>query len=59
MRDNSRDPTRWAVICRVHGLQFLSHDQYLEQLDRPDDRWECPVCGAIADWDDECQETNP
>ena len=45
--------TPWAVICRNHGQQFLTEEQYERQLDRPDSLWTCPVCGDSATWDDD------
>lgn len=45
--------TAWAVTCRTHGKQYLTEAQYDQQLSHPDDRWFCPVCGAVSEWDDE------
>lgn len=68
MRDNTNDPTPWAVICPTlarmscidpPGLVFLTEDQYLKQLTAPGEKWHCPGCGAEAEWDDYCQATNP
>lgn len=65
MRNNRKDKTPYAVNCNGHidgmncGLQYLSEDQYLAQLNRPDSTWRCPVCRAEASWDDDCQATNP
>ncbi len=73
-RDNTNDPTPWAVICpnlagmlaaagNVHdaslGVVFLSEAQYVAQLISDGEGWKCPGCGADAEWDDYCQETNP
>jgi hypothetical protein len=60
VRDNYNDPTPYAVIC-LHdcGLQFLDELEYTRQLNRPDSLWVCPKCGRIANWDDDCQVTNP
>lgn len=72
-RDNTNDPTPWAVICpgltamqvaakiasEHPGVVFLTEDQYLSQLTAPGDKWHCPGCGAEAEWDDYCQATNP
>lgn len=46
----------YAVICRTHGQQFLSGEQYDAQMRRPDSYWECPVCGGHASWDDDNYE---
>lgn len=65
MRNNRKDKTPYAVYCNGYfdgmtcGLQFLSEDQYLAQLNRPDSTWRCPKCSADASWDDDCQATNP
>lgn len=59
MRDNRSDPTKYAVYCARCGLQFLREDDYMRQMYRPDFGWMCPSCKGPAEWDDECQETNP
>lgn len=38
-------PTAHAIICPKHGQVFLSPQEYIRQLDQPDSRWTCPVCG--------------
>ena len=50
----SETPTPYMVHCR-HGCgpSFLTDGEYLRQLDRPDDLWQCPKCGDTASWDDE------
>lgn len=59
-RDNSTDPTPYAVICNHGcGLQFLNHSDYNRQMDRPDSFWLCPICSLSAEWDDDCQISNP
>ena len=45
-------PTPWAVICPVHGQRFLTHEQYAAQLKHADERWRCPHCFRVSDWDD-------
>ena len=42
----------YAVICRIHGQQFLTPKEYIRQLERPDELWECPVCKGTAQFDD-------
>lgn len=60
MRDNSNDPTPWAVDCpSCKILRFLNEEEYNLQIAAPDDLWTCPVCGQPAEWDDECQASNP
>lgn len=43
-----------TVICRDHGKQTLTDEQYEAGLNRPNDFWRCPVCHDDADWDDSC-----
>lgn len=66
-RDNANDPTPYAVICHGDpdvghsgcGLQFLSEEQYSQQLENPDRPWRCPKCHfGETQWDEDCQETN-
>lgn len=47
------DRTPYAVLCDDHGQRFLTHEQYLRQLNRPDSLWACPRCGESAHWDDD------
>lgn len=39
-----------AIQCRDHGFVALTPEQYEAGLDRPDDPWRCPECGAAAIW---------
>lgn len=48
--------TPYAVICREHGQQFLTDDEYGRQLCRPDSLWTCPVCREASQWDDDHYE---
>ncbi len=45
-------PTPYAVICPNHGRIYMSSERYLKQLARSDDRWVCPICLAISEFDD-------
>lgn len=67
-RDNSKDPTPYAILCgdgslepgqHGCGLVFLTEIQYLIQLRNPDSPWKCPECGCCAEWDDNSQASNP
>ncbi len=62
-RDNCNDPTPYAVYCKGRcsssGLMFLTEQEYMKQMDRPDSLWQCPQCKGPAEWDDYCQVTNP
>jgi hypothetical protein len=44
----------YAVICNDCGLVELNEAEYERQLNDPDARWHCPMCDAIAKWDDNC-----
>lgn len=46
-------PTRYAVICPVHGQVFLTRDEYNMQMLRANSRWKCPRCGKISNFDDD------
>lgn len=48
--------TPWAVICREHGKQFLTEEQYNNQMMNADSFWFCPVCGGHSEWDDDNYE---
>ncbi len=45
--------TPWAVICREHGKQYLTSEQYDAQMMKPDSYWLCPICGGHSSWDDD------
>lgn len=55
MQTVSVHPTPYAVLCRVHGRVFLTHDEYQRQMQRAGDVWRCPLnhCGRAAEWDDD------
>lgn len=57
-------PSRWAVICPVHGRCYLTEAQYEFQMDRTGRPWVCVAvafdppddigpCGRRAEFDDE------
>lgn len=67
-RDNSKDPTPYAIYCgqgdieaNEHGcgLVFLTEEQYRIQLGNSDYPWKCPKCLSCAEWDDDSQATRP
>lgn len=43
----------WRVWCIQHGVVCLTETEYLDQLDKVDELWSCPVCGRPADWEGE------
>lgn len=53
----SSTPTPWAVICPDHGKQYLTKNYYVRQLGYADAMWVCPLCGRVAEWDDDHYET--
>jgi len=48
---------KYAVRCRTHGLVELSDEEYNEQMNSPDELWECPTCREPSIWDDETYES--
>jgi rubredoxin len=49
----SSHETGFAVTCPRHGTVHIKQIEYVRQLALPDDRWVCPRCGAISDFDDD------
>jgi len=52
----SVDPTPYAIICPTHKQVFLTHNEYVRQMEIPSARWKCPICQTISNWDDEPYE---
>ena len=48
----SSTPTAYAVICPKHEQIFLTHEEYIRQLEAPDSKWVCPYCNRLAEFDD-------
>lgn len=48
----------YAVLCPHHGRVFLTRSNYNFQMCRPNARWECPLCGSVADFDDPTYEAS-
>lgn len=42
----------YGVVCAVDGNVRLTPEQYREQMGSPGSKWQCPICGRIASWDD-------
>ena len=55
---NNQPETPWAVICPQHGKQYLTGEQYDDQMMKADSYWLCPVCGGHSEWDDDNFETH-
>lgn len=47
----------YAVICPVHGQMTLTEAEYMRQLNKPNELWQCPTCDRVAKWDDSSTET--
>jgi len=45
-----KQPFPYGVICKIHGLQEISENEYEIQKGKyyGDNEWKCPVCGKIA-----------
>lgn len=52
----SETKTPWAIKCLNHDKVFLTYEEYMFQLSRPDRFWECPICKDLAIWDDDNYE---
>lgn len=53
----SLTPTRYAIRCTLHGLIYLTKEEYDRQMAQPDALWICPRCGRRAQFDDAMYET--
>lgn len=52
LEEDPANRTPWAVICKKHGKQYLTCEQYDDQMMESDLYWYCPVCGGMSEWDD-------
>jgi len=52
----NRYRTPYAIICPEHELVYLTHEEYDNQLMKPDHYWICPLDNHRAVWDDENYE---
>jgi len=41
-----------ALCIPACGPVLLSEQEYMRQMTRADDRWCCPRCGGLAEFDD-------
>jgi len=57
LRDLIDAVTGYAIDCPKCNTVHLSKEEYFRQVSQPDDRWECPKCGAISDFNDEIYES--
>lgn len=54
-----RTPTRVAyagIICRHHGKVDIDQHNYQQQMANTSARWACPLCGDVAEFDDDRYE---
>lgn len=42
-----------GVVCPQHGDVDITEEEYEKQLDRPNQRWRCPLCGEESHFNDE------
>lgn len=56
--------TAYAVRCMYHGLVYLTYDEYVKQMENPNDLWRCPrfipdkgYCGSPSEFDDDNYES--
>lgn len=40
-----------GVICPEHGKVDIDYQEYMNQMFRPNERWVCPICKQIAEFD--------
>lgn len=62
MKRVSEIPTAYGVHCKGQDCNtpcnggdiiYLTTDEYIRQMYRPDSFWQCPECGSDAWWDDD------
>jgi len=57
---NTKKPPYAGIICPHHGPVDIDEAEYIRQMDRPDERWTCPICRTVSEFDDErFEELNP
>lgn len=58
MNGESSTPTAYAVNCPEHGIVYLTDEEYSQQMNDADARWECPraLCGRVAEFNDTIYE---
>jgi len=63
IQEQTSKRTPYAVKCEDHNLVYLSYHEYVSQILKPDNLWECPICRKIAKWSDdnyeEAMDNNP
>lgn len=46
----------YNVFCPNCGKVNIGHDNYSNQMKKPNEKWHCPQCGRLASFDDESYE---
>ena len=41
-----------GIICRYHGNVDIDYENYKIQMSNANDRWRCPKCNAVSEFDD-------
>jgi hypothetical protein len=54
--DRTRNPTPWAVKCPAHGIVYLFHKEYFEQICDLDKGYFCPICKKDAPFQEDIYE---
>ena len=50
--DPGRDAA-YGVVCPVHGKVAIGYNNYRAQMTFADEPWHCPLCGCIAEFDED------
>ncbi len=58
----SENKTPYAVTCYYERckngeLIYLTNKEYMRQMRNAHNRWECPLCGGHASWNDDNYES--
>lgn len=46
----------YGVLCKAHGKVDIGEKNYHQQMNHPDERWYCPLCGRLATFDQDRYE---
>lgn len=49
-------PPYAGVICPIHGPEDIDKNEYIRQMNLPNEKWTCPKCRAISEFNDERYE---
>lgn len=48
----------YQVLCPHCGTVPLTYEEYETQMFQADERWKCPKCTGVAEFDDEAWEAS-